>query len=78
MKVSVVVFAAGVSLKRCSVFPALGALIPPAILHCMLQGLTNKTVSRKVLDRFGISLAFAFASSLLFSLFLRIKLAKLS
>ena len=47
-------------LLRCSVLPALGALIPPAILHRMPPGRADKTVSRKVLGRFGIGRAFAF------------------
>ena len=48
-------------LQRCSVLPAPGALIPPAILLRMLPGLASKTVFRKVLGRFSIGFSLAFA-----------------
>ena len=60
---SVVVFAAGVTgvSQRYGFFPALGTVVPPAILLHVSPGLAEKTVSSKVLSRFRhVRLLFAF------------------
>ena len=46
--------------QRCSVLRTLSILVPPVIFHRMPPGLADRTVSRKVLGRFGIAFAFAF------------------
>ena len=69
--VSVFVLSAGVvGVPRDAVsFRTRSILVPPAILHRMPPCLADKTVSRKVLGRFGIGLAFAFAFAFAFLVF---------